>query len=390
MAEMTSRERVLAAINHEEPDRVPLDIGGGSSTGILVEGYEKLKEHLGLSGETRVMNKVFRVARLDEGIMRRLGSDCRPLTAGPPSRWTPPPSERGTFVDMWGITWRQAAYGEGCYYWELAHSPLAGASTEDLESYPWPDPLDPGFTSGPAEEAKALYERTDYAIMADGGFKSFWELGYMLRGLEQMLMDVALNPSFVSALMSKLLAINMAATGRFLEAVGPYIQVFRTGDDLATQNGPLISPDAYRALLRPVYQEYFDFVKSRTEAKIFFHSCGNVVDLLDDLIEIGVEIINPVQVSAMGDTAALKAKFGDRVVFWGAIDTQHVLPHGSVQEVEDEVRRRIRDLGPGGGFVLAPVHNVQPDVPPENVIAMAEAAREFGAYPVDCSSPLAV
>ncbi len=383
MAEMTSRERVLAALNHQEPDRVPLDIGGGASTSIVVEGYERLKRHLGTPGEAKVMNKTFRVARLDEEVMRYLGSDCRPLTAKPPSRWTSPASEPGTFVDIWGITWREAAYGDGCYYWELARSPLAEATTGDLESYPWPDPLDPGFTAGLAEEARALYEGTDYAIMADGGFKSFWELGYMLRGLEQALMDMVLNPGFLSALLGKLLEINVAATGHFLDAVGPYIQVFRAGDDLATQNGPLISPHAYRTFLRPAYKEYFAFVRSKTDAKILFHSCGNVVDLLDDLIEVGVDIINPVQVSAMGDTAALKDRFGDRVVFWGAIDTQHVLPYGSVQEVENEVRQRIQDLGPGGGFVLAPVHNIQPDVPPENIIAMAEATREFGAHPED-------
>ena len=382
MAEMTSRDRVLAAINHQEPDRVPLDIGGGSSTSVVIEGYQRLKEHLGLPSKTEVMNKTFRVARLDERVMQRLGSDCRPLAAGPPAQWTPPPSKPGTFVDMWGITWRRAYYGDGCYYWELAHSPLAEATAGDLESYPWPDPLDPGFTAGLAEEARGLYEETDYAIMADGGFKSFWELGYMLRGLEQMLMDVALNPSFVSALMTKLLEINTVATGCFLDGVGPYIQVLRTGDDLATQSGALISPQACRTILRPVYKEYFDFIKSKTEAKIFFHSCGNTVDLLDDLIDIGVDIINPVQVSAMGDTSALKTRFGDRVVFWGAIDTQHVLPHGSTQEVENEVRQRIHDLGPGGGFVLAPVHNIQPDVPPENIMAMAEATRKFGTYPL--------
>jgi uroporphyrinogen decarboxylase len=379
---MTPRERVVAALNHQEPDRVPLDIGGGASTSIVVEGYDKLKEYLGVSGETREMNKAFRIARLDEGVMRRLGSDCRALGIKGPSRWKPPASEPGTFVDIWGITWRQAFYGDGCYYWELAGHPLAEASVADLERYPWPDPLDPGFTAGLAEEARALYAETGYAIMADGGFKSFWELGYMLRGLEQMLVDLALNPEFVSALMSKLLEINLAATGRFLDLAGPYIHVLRAADDLATQRGPLMSPHTFRTLLKPFYKQYFDFVKSRTEAKLFYHSCGRVNDLIDDLVEIGVDIINPVQVSAMGDTAALKARFGDKVVFWGGIDTQHVLPHGSVEEVEAEVRQRIHDLAPGGGYVVAPVHNIQPDVSPQNIVAMAEATRKFGTYPL--------
>ena len=382
MAAMTPRERVLAAVNFQEPDLVPLDIGGGSSTSIVVEGYERLKQHLRVSGETRIMNKIFRVAFIDESVMQLLDSDCRPLGIKPPVNWTPPPSERGTFTDIWGITWRQAHYGDGCYYWELARSPLAEATVEDLEAYPWPDTEDPGFTAGLAEEARALYEETDYAIMADGGFKSFWELGYLLRGLEQMLMDLVLNPEFVSALLSKLLDINTAVTGRFLDAVGPYIHVFRTADDLATQRGPLMSPRTFRTLLKPVYKKYFDFVKSKTEAKIFYHSCGNVVDLIDDLLEIGVDILNPVQVSAMGDTAELKSGFGERLVFWGGIDTQRVLPRGTAKEVKAEVRQRIRDLGPGGGYVVAPVHNIQPDVPPQNILVMAQAAREFGEYPL--------
>ncbi len=382
MAEMTSRERVWAALNHQEPDRVPLDIGGGSSTTIVVEGYEKFKEHLGVSSEIRIMNKAFRLARLDEEVMQHLGSDCRPVGIKGPANWTPLPSEPGTFIDVWGITWRQAFYGDNCYYWELARNPLAEASIEDLDLYPWPDPLDTGYTAGLADEVKMLYENTDYALMADGGFKSFWELGYMLRGYQQMLMDLASNPKFVSALMEKLLEINLAGTGRFLDIAGPYIHVFRAADDLATQKGLLMSPKTYRTLLKPVYKKYFDFVKSKTQAKIFYHSCGNVAGLIDDLAEIGVEVLNPVQVSALGDTAALKARFGDKVTFWGGIDTQHVLPQGSVAEVEEEVRTRIRDLGPGGGFVVASVHNIQPDVPPQNIIAMAEATRKFGTYPL--------
>jgi uroporphyrinogen decarboxylase len=285
-------------------------------------------------------------------------------------------------VDEWGITWRRVEYGNGCFYWELAKSPLAEATREDLERYPWPDPFDPGRTAGLAEEARRLFRETDFAIVADGGFKSFWELGYMLRGLEQMLVDVVLDPGFVAGLLDMLLEINLAATGRFLDAVGPHIQVFRTGDDLASQEGPLMSPAAFRALIKPRYQRYFDFVRSKTDAKIFFHSCGNVVEFIDDLVDCGVDILNPVQVSAMGDTAALKSRFGQKIVFWGGVDTQRVLPYGTPADVENEVRQRIHDLAPGGGFVLAAVHNIQPDVSPENILAMADATRRFGRYPI--------
>jgi uroporphyrinogen decarboxylase len=382
MAEMTPRERVVTALNHQEPDRVPLDIGGGTSSTLVVEGYERLKAEWGIPGETRIMSKAFRLARLDEVVMARLGSDTRPLTVRGPLNWTPPAAEPGYFVDVWGITWRQAFYGDGCYYWELHGNPLRDATIQDLETYPWPDPLDPGYTLGLAEEVEQLYEGTDYAIMADGGFKSFWELAYMLRGLEQMLSDLVLNPEFVKTLLEKLLELNIQGTGKFLDIAGPYIQVLRTADDLATQRGPLISPRTFRTLLKPYYKRYFDFVKSRTDAKIFYHSCGNVTAFIDDLAEIGVDTLNPVQVSALGDTAALKARFGAQMSFWGGIDTQHVLPNGTPEEVEAEVRQRIRDLGPGGGLVVASVHNIQPDVPTANIVAMAEATCKWGRYPL--------
>jgi uroporphyrinogen decarboxylase len=311
-----------------------------------------------------------------------LGSDCYPLGVKPPQNWSPQKAEPGSFIDIWGLLWKEVHYSHGCFYHELMNSPLADDSIGDLDSYPWPDPLDPGYTNGLTDEAKQLYEHTDYALVGDGGFKSFWELGYLLRGYDRFLMDLVVNPDFVDALLGRLFEINIAATGRYLEAAGPYIQVFRTADDMATQQGLLLSPEMYRRFIKPLYKKYYDFIKSKTDAKIFYHSCGNVTDLLDDFIDNGLDIINPVQVSAMPDTAALKKRFGDRLVFWGGIDTQHVLPEGTVQEVEQEVRTRIRDLAPGGGFVLAAVHNIQPDVPPENILAMAEAVKKHGRYPI--------
>jgi len=382
MVEMTSRERVIAALQHREPDRVPLDIGGGASTSIVVEGYELLKRGLGISSETRVLNKIFRVARLDEAVLKGLGSDCYPLTLKPSVNWKPPSSEPGSFVDIWGLKWREVYYEENCFYYECVDSPLKDADIDGLDAYPWPDPNDPGYTRGLADEAKELFESTDYALVGDAGFKSFWELGYLLRGYDRLLMDIIINPAFVSALLSKLLEINTVVTGRFLDAVGPYIQVFRTADDMATQNGLLISPESYRKLIKPIYKRYYDLIRLKTDAKIFYHSCGNVTDLLDVFIDNGLDIINPVQVSAMKNTAELKNKYGDRLVFWGGIDTQHVLLNGRVEDVEAEVRLRIRDLGPGGGYVAAAVHNIQPDVSPRNIIAMTEAVKKYGRYPL--------
>jgi len=379
---MSSRDRVMAALNHREPDRVPIDIGGGYSTSISVEGYERLKQYLGITKPSEALDDIFRIARVDTEVMRRLGSDCFPVVCGSPSNWTPPPSAPDQFIDLWGVKWKRVQYSEGCYYMELHESPLARARLKDLDDYPWPDPSDPGFTDGLREEVKTIYHETDYALMADSGFKSIWEQAFFLRGYQQLLLDLVRNPDFVSAFFSKILEINLVATARFLDEVGRYIHVVRTGDDLATQGDLTMSPGMYRRFLKPAYKRYIDLVRSKTKAKIFFHSCGNITRLIDELIDTGVDIINPVQVSAIKDTAALKAKFGERITFWGGIDTQHVLPRGSVDEVRSEVRQRIRDLGPGGGFVVAAVHNIQADVPPQNIVAMAEAVQEFGAYPL--------
>jgi len=379
---VTSRERVVAAINHHEPDRVPVDIGGGSSTSISIEANERLERHLGVEGSRAELSKLFRVAALDEKVMQRLGSDCRPLRSKSPRRLSPPTPEPGTLVDIWGVTWKQQPFSENGYYWEIARNPLADSAVADLDHYAWPDPLDPGFTSGLRAEAEVLFTNTEYAIEASSGFYSFWELACNLRGLAQLLTDLVVNRRFVEALMEKVLEINLAGTERFLQEVGPYVQIYRTADDLATQSGLLMSLEMYRSRLKPYHRKYFDFVKSHTSAAILYHSCGNMMNLIDDLAEIGVDAINPVQVSALPDTARLKSQFGEKITFWGGIDTQRVLPCGSVGDVTAEVRRRIHDLAPGGGFVLSAVHSIQADVPPENILAMAEAARRYGNYPI--------
>jgi uroporphyrinogen decarboxylase len=380
---MTSRQRVMTALDHREPDRVPIDIGGGTSTTLVVEAYDNLKRHLGLSlGETQTLSKAYRSARLDKPVMQRLGSDCYPLRGRPPANWSPPPTEEGTFIDIWGVKWRQIYYRDNAFYWEVEQAPLRKATIDELDRYAWPDPHDPGLTAGLAEEAKTLFEKTDYALEASCGFYSFFETGYALRGYEQIFVDFVENPAFIEALFEKLLEINLAGTERFLDAAGPYIQIFRTADDLASQSNLLMSPLMYRRFIKPFQQKYFEFVKSKTEAKILYHTDGNITPLLDDLIEVGVDILNPVQPSALGDLAALKEKYGGRLSFSGAIDTHRVLPHGTVEEVRAEVKQRIRELGPGGGYILSSVHSILVDVPPENVLAMAAAAREFGVYPL--------
>lgn len=380
ISEMTSRERVETALNHEEPDRVPLDIGGCNCTTLSVEAYEKLKKHMGVSYPTRILSEIWRLPYLDEEVMIHLGSDVRPININPPRKWTPPSSEPGTCIDEWGCKWRKSSY-DGGYYWELAEFPLANATMADIETYSWPDPEDPGRFEGLDEKIERLKD-TPYALLGDPGFKMFWERFYMLRGFEQALVDLVSNEELVHALMEKIFEINVAVTKRFLEVTGPYLTVVRTADDLATQESLLISPETYRKMIKPYHKKFNAFIKQYTDAKIFYHCCGNITPLLDDLIQAGVEILNPIQVSMMGNPAELKSKYGDMLTFWGGIDIQKVMSCGSPEEVRDEVSKRIRQFGPGGGYVVAAAHNIQVDVPACNVLAMSRAAREFGIYPV--------
>ena len=209
-----------------------------------------------------------------------------------------------------------------------------------------------------------------------------------MRGYEDWYADVALNADLVGALMDAVLEFDLAVMEQALDLVGEDIDVILFGDDVTTQSGPMISPKSYRKLIRPRHERLFDFIHDRTDAKIMYHSCGSAYCFMEDFIDIGVDIINPVQVSAADmDTARLKAEFGDRISFWGGIDTQSVLPHGTEEEVRAEVEKRIADLAPGGGYVLAPVHNIQPDVPPENIVAMCDHAKVVGTYPIRARAP---
>jgi uroporphyrinogen decarboxylase len=388
MTEMTPRERIETALNHQEPDRVPLDIGGGQSSSLTAEAYENLAQYLGISAPMTFLNTVYRAVRLDEQTLARLGSDTRPVTlragtgpAGPPKV---SPSVRGesTFVDEMGITWHQVHFGGG-YYWEQSVFPLQDATIDDLPTYEWPDPDDPRRYEGLAEEVQHLYRDTPYALVGDCGYKNFWEPTFALLGYERALMALLAEEEFIHALMERLFTIVSTVTRRFLEITGPYLSVVRTSDDLATQRAPMMSPDTYRKVIKPFHKRYFELIKRYTDAKIFFHTDGNIVELLDDLIDAGVEVLNPVQVSALKDPASVKAAYGDRLSFWGGIDTQSVLPRGTPQDVRDEVQLRIKQFSAGGGFVAASVHNIQADVPPENILAMCDAIHEFGSYAPD-------
>jgi uroporphyrinogen decarboxylase len=378
---MKPRQRVLAAIEHREPDRVPIDIGGSSFSTVIGRAYERLKVDLGVKGETRYMKKKSRSAILDERVARRLHTDTRPLLIGSPDGWQDVYFEDGSFRDEFGVIWRKA--GDGHY--APTGNPLREATMADLDGFAWPDPRNPGRTRSLREQARQLYEGTDYAVVLSLPV-GFVHLSQYLRGYEQWLMDIVLNPEFLDVLMDRALEWWLALAEAVLNEVGPYVDVIAFGDDVAFHDRPMVDLARYRRLFKPRHRRMVDLIKGKSEAKVLYHCCGAVKSLIGEFVDIGVDALNPVQVSSAGmDTAELKARFGSQpgsgICFWGAIDTGRVLPMGSPQEVRSEVRRRIQDLAPGGGFVLAPVHNIQEDVPPQNILAMADAALEFGRRP---------
>jgi uroporphyrinogen decarboxylase len=377
---MTPRERVLAAIEHREPDRVPIDIGGSSVTTIIGAAYERLKAHLGVkadnhAGATRYMKIKSQSAILDERVAQRLYTDTRPLSMGSPDGWQDVYFEDGSFQDEFHVIWRKATGG----HYNPLGNPLGEATLADLDLFPWPDPLNPGRTRGLREQARRLHQETDYAIVLTLPLGCI-HLSQYLRGYEQFLMDIVLNPEFLEALMDRTLDFWLKLTGALLDAVEPYVDVVMFGDDVAFQDRPMVDLKRYRRLFKPRHKRMVELIKSKSRARVLYHTDGAVKSLIEDFIEIGVDALNPIQVNCagMGNTAELKADFGDRLCFWGGIDTSHVLPTGSPQDVRAEVRQRIQDLAAGGGFVLAAVHNMQKDVPPENILAMVDAALEFG------------
>jgi uroporphyrinogen decarboxylase len=390
---MNSRERVITALDHREPDRVPIDLGATAVTSIAITTCAELRDFLGLPRKPiQTLETVQQIAVVDDDLLEVLGVDVLPVLSNPPSGYQPVfvnEGDRGdSFKDEFGATLRRP---KGGFYYDWQEFPLVEPSIEALWRMPWPDPSDPARYRGLRQRVKALRAASDKALfgMAPCGHDLFNQL-LRVRGMEEGLMDLVAEPDFAEAFLDRLTDTIITAQGHFLDEVGDLIDVHFTADDLSGQTSPLIAPALYRRMIKPRWARIIQAIKARTKARIFYHGCGAIGPFLPDLIEIGVEIINPVQVSAAGmDTAELKKKYGHNLSFWGGgCDTQHVLSSGRPEDVRREVRRRIDDLAPGGGFVFNPVHNIQPKVPPANVAALFHAAREFGRYPISAGAPL--
>ena len=381
---MSGRERVVAALDHRQPDVVPIDLGGTKNSTIHTVAYERLKRRLGIEAETRLVDRMMQVVVVDEPVLQRLDVDTRGVWGGPPDHPRGREIDAETYEDDWGVVRRKAP---GTHWYDMVRSPLAGEITvADIARYPWPDPVDPGRVRGVVSRIEHLRYATDAALVLHLP-SAFVHKSQYLRGFEDWFMDTACDQRLITALFDAILELSLAEAGEMLRVAGNLVDVVNTSDDIAGQAGPIISPKAYRQLIAPRQRTYFEFIRAHTPAPILYHSCGSLYGLLGDLMAMGVQAVNPVQVNARDmETGRLKSDFG-RLAFWGAIDTQNVLSFGTVDDVRAEVRRRIRDLGPGGGYVLSAVHNIQPEVPPENVCAMFEATRQYGVYPWAGTTP---
>jgi uroporphyrinogen decarboxylase len=372
-------------LNHKEPDRVPFDLGATYVTGIHRNAYHRWREALGLPEvEPRIFEMLQQLAWVDDDMVEALGVDVRPVTPGGSLTLDLEVKDMGHstyFYDEWGIGWRMPKDG-GMYYDMFDHSLAGDITPEDIDNLCGPDPRDPGRFVGMREAARRVAEEEGRAIVLTQMTAGITEIAAWTRGYEDFYVDLAINHQLMGKLLDKVNEVKAAYWERALEEVGEYADVMMLGDDFAGQDRLLMSPQTWRKLIKPRLKELFDFLHTKSQAKLFLHSCGSIREVIPDLIEIGLDILNPVQVSATGmDSAELKREFGKDLVFWGGgVDTQRVLPYGTPEEVRVEVRRRLDDLMPGGGFVFNPVHNIQGDVPTENLMAMWETLQEYGVY----------
>ncbi len=380
---MTSRERVLRALSHKEPDRVPIDIGG-KACNMTSKTLFRIKDHFGITSDD-IWNRPFESAAFyNDEVVERLGSDFRHIFLMPSDLETLQKgddgiirlSEDGTISNEWGFQYK---FIDGMS--TIVNAPLAEAEISDIATYPWPDPKAPGRTAGLVERARHLFEETDYAVEARAVSHGFFELSHELRGFENFLMDLYINKDFAHTLLDKMLEIQMEMYSVLLQNTGKYVHVVQTADDYGMQTGLLMSPEIWREFMKPRRKALNEHIQSLApQAKIFHHTCGSVYPIIPDFIEIGIDILNPVQPLATDmDPGKLKAEFGDEICFHGAIDQQEALP-GTVEKLDEEIQLRMQQLKPGGGYIVAPTSNIQDDVPLENILFYYDAIKRYGQY----------
>lgn len=378
----TSRARVRVALEHREPDRVPIDINP------VADFYINLKRYLGLDFEEELHPNAAMEVIPDPRVLSELGVDLISVKLGSPKGSKRDPRADGLVEDEWGVLRKRVFQPGGGSYLEVVHYPLADATTENLRGYPWPVPALPGRGEGAERMARRLYEETELALVGRFGGPIIETCLYML-GWKEWLVKLGSDPEFCHALLDIVTNIQIALDRIGLEATAKYLSIFKvSGEDFGMQTGPLYSPKMFKEMLLPYLQRrcqaartYLDQV--HPEVKIMLHSCGSMRAYIPQLIEIGIQVLDPVQPKAKAmDSTQLKMEFGDRLSFHGGVDIQEVLPFGTKEDVEAETSLRIRAFGAGGGYILSASHAVQADVPPENLVTMCHTALKTGVYPL--------
>jgi len=411
---MNSRERVLAVIHHQEPDGVPVDLGATPSSGISAIAYINLKQHLGIqSGHTWVYDVIQQLAQPEQEILDLYRIDVldigrsfndrdddwqdftlpQGMTVQFPAWFKPRLQQNGAWEAFDEEGTRVATMPQGATFFDQTCFPYLDGypkSYADLGYWmnkvhwsglpisPWNHTDEADFWEQFRQRLVALRQSSEQALIVGAGCNLF-EWGTFLRRMDQFLMDLACDQTNVERLLDALLEKHLNTLENICRAAGDVAHIIRFGDDLGTNQGPFMSPNTYRKLFKPRHKIMTDYVKTHSQMVPFLHSCGSIYRLLPDLIEAGFEIINPVQTNTKDmQPERLKSEFGKDVTFWGGgCDTRHILNHGTTEQVKDDVRRNIEILSPGGGFVFNTIHNIMPDVPPENVVAMFEAVDEY-------------
>jgi uroporphyrinogen decarboxylase len=405
---MTKRQRVLTALDHKDPDKIPVDCGAMRSTGIMGIAYNQLKKHLGIKeGETKIYDSVQQLAVPEQWYLDRFQIDVIDLArsfsddSSDWKNWTLPDGSRAKLpawlrFEKHGKSWVClnnedeviAEMPEYSYYFDQSIWPLFGSHKDNFDDLPyhmnrvmwsymtdplWKNSSKPGFYQLLREKAKRLHEETDFAIMFGFGGNLF-EWGQFIYRTDEFLANLISHRGEMEKMLDRLTEIHLQNLEPILEVVSPYVHIIQMGDDLGMQTGPMISPRLYREVFFPRHKKIYQMVKQKTDMYVFLHTCGEMSEFIPDLIEAGVDIINPVQTTTPGmEPEKLKGEFGKDVVFWGGgVDTQHTLPDGSPERVRIEVRKNTEIFMKDGGFVFAQIHNILAGVPPENIIAMYE------------------
>lgn len=386
--DMTSRERILTTVNHREPDKVPIDLGGTICTTISATANEKLKKFLNISrkGEITTHPMMDVVLPLQE-ILELFETDCRTVRLKGSSDESDNVEEKGGYsqlslsdkpqghiiIDEFGTKWKKCGYD----YSPVGY-PLYNAEISDLYNFAFPDPYNPGRTKGIRKEAIDLHNNTDFAVIADIMCGGPYENSLWIRGFDKFPIDLLSNKKFTIELLDKITEFDIGLWDAQLSEIGSYVDIVCQGDDLGMQSNLQISPEIYRKFIKPCHKRLFSFIHSKTKAKMWFHSCGSIYDIIPDLIEVGVEILNPVQWTAKNmELKRLKKEFGKDITFWGGGFNVQKIPFMTIDEIRESVKEAIYTMAPGGGYVFAGTHNILSETEGKSIYTIFMAAKEF-------------